>query len=143
MPWVRGGRFWVGRHATKGIFVVARSSIGQSRMDAYFVEQNRVVDCDPNIMRERARGGRVSETEAENAVAGYRSLRSRELEIAHMRFLRNNGQPFAGTRFRSDSLPQRQTHCWSCHCHLDSSAELECMACGWLLCECGACGCGR
>ncbi len=37
---------------------------------------------------------------------------------------------------------RRETHCWRCKSHLDSNDDLACVVCGWLLCECGACGCG-
>ena len=36
----------------------------------------------------------------------------------------------------------RVTHCWFCKGHLDNAVDLECVACGWILCQCGACGCG-
>ena len=46
-----------------------------------------------------------------------------------------------------DSLPvaprqHRVTHCYSCKRHLDSKVFLECSACHWIICGCGACGCG-
>ncbi len=37
---------------------------------------------------------------------------------------------------------RRETHCWSCKSHLDSKDDLACVVYRWLLCECGACGCG-
>ena len=43
------------------------------------------------------------------------------------------------------SVPRarRVTHCWSCKDKLDNSIDVECNACGWILCGCGGCGCGR
>lgn len=34
------------------------------------------------------------------------------------------------------------THCYACKDELDSSIDLQCTACRWILCDCGACGCG-
>lgn len=36
---------------------------------------------------------------------------------------------------------QRRSHCYACRTHLDSEIELQCSACKWMLCSCGACGC--
>lgn len=36
---------------------------------------------------------------------------------------------------------RRVTHCYRCKSHLDNSITPECSKCGWIICECGACGC--
>jgi NACalpha-BTF3-like transcription factor len=36
----------------------------------------------------------------------------------------------------------RSTICHACLDKLDSSLHHECKACGWIICNCGACGCG-
>lgn len=36
----------------------------------------------------------------------------------------------------------RVTHCYACKRHLDNQTFLECSACNWIICNCGACGCG-
>lgn len=36
---------------------------------------------------------------------------------------------------------QRHAHCWLCKKHLDTGVDVECVACSWMLCHCGACGC--
>lgn len=36
----------------------------------------------------------------------------------------------------------RVTHCYNCDRYLESGLFLECSICGWLVCSCGACGCG-
>jgi hypothetical protein len=36
----------------------------------------------------------------------------------------------------------RVTNCFSCKRLLDSKVFLECSACHWIICGCGACGCG-
>lgn len=46
-------------------------------------------------------------------------------------------------RERADYLPERAPHCWACKQQLGSRQDLEHVQCGWLVCSCGACGCGR
>jgi len=36
----------------------------------------------------------------------------------------------------------RVTHCYGCGLHLETGVFLECSICNWLVCTCGACGCG-
>ena len=35
----------------------------------------------------------------------------------------------------------RRTYCNSCKKALSNQVDLECKSCGWILCECGNCGC--
>jgi hypothetical protein len=52
------------------------------------------------------------------------------------------GIAFKGLRPAAASRFRRVTHCYECHQELDNSVDVECVACNWILCECGACGCG-
>lgn len=36
----------------------------------------------------------------------------------------------------------RTPHCWNCKRGLDNYYQLECTSCWWIVCPCGACGCG-
>jgi|TARA_B110000503_G_C7119083_1_gene401634 hypothetical protein len=36
----------------------------------------------------------------------------------------------------------RHTHCWSCKHPIDNTTYYECDICSWIICFCGACGCG-
>jgi hypothetical protein len=143
MPWVDDGRFWVGRHESRGLIVVPKASMDLSSMgfDVYFVDQDRVADCNREIMRKFTTGSSVAPEEANAALHAFLTLRDRELEEKNRRFLESRGKTFAGTRSRSETLPSRVTHCYACKQHLDSTINLECVACGWILCQCGACGC--
>ena len=38
---------------------------------------------------------------------------------------------------------KRQPHCYECSEKLDNEYDLECSRCGWIICHCGACGCGH
>jgi hypothetical protein len=58
---------------------------------------------------------------------------------AHKKFLADLGIEYQGVREATNQT--RVTHCWRCHSHLDNRVDVECAACGWILCPCGACGC--
>lgn len=68
------------------------------------------------------------------------ALKRQEIESRHRLRLEEGGFTYRGVRQRTSQL--RWTHCWSCKSLLTSATELECAACGWILCKCGACGCG-
>jgi hypothetical protein len=59
---------------------------------------------------------------------------------AHATFLRRQGMEDRGTR--SGLGHHRITHCYNCKHHLDNTIDVECVGCGWIICSCGACGCG-
>lgn len=40
------------------------------------------------------------------------------------------------------SFKQRETHCYYCTNNIDNTKFLECNSCSWIICPCGACGCG-
>ena len=67
---------------------------------------------------------------------------AREREARHKKFLEDLGIPYRGVRPSSGIKERRVTHCYDCKGHLDNRIDTECVACGWILCDCGACGCG-
>lgn len=66
----------------------------------------------------------------------------KEREEKHKMFLREKGIPYNGVRPETKNRPHRSTHCWACKEHLDNTMQVECATCGWIICKCGACGCG-
>lgn len=58
----------------------------------------------------------------------------------HKQHMANGGLQYQG--FMPHEGARRLTHCWSCHSALDSRIDIACNSCRWLICECGACGCG-
>ena len=58
----------------------------------------------------------------------------------HARCLKSLGLPYMGAG-PSTSWGNRWARCWACHHPLGSATDLECYACHWILCRCGACGC--
>ena len=70
-------------------------------------------------------------------------LASLPLEERHRIFLEELGIAYKGVRAGSSRVRfRRVTHCYICRKHLDNAVDVECVACGWILCTCGACGCG-
>ena len=59
----------------------------------------------------------------------------------HKTAVAQSGRLYSGYTVTCDSKP-RVTHCYSCHKPLDSRMDIQCNSCGWLVCHCGACGCG-
>ena len=70
---------------------------------------------------------------------------NRRLELAekHAQYLSSRGLTNDGTRLASSGQLHRTPPCWRCGERLDNSVDIECAACGWIICNCGACGCGR
>lgn len=64
-----------------------------------------------------------------------------EVREAHRRFVENLGIPYSGTS--TSSRTRRITHCYNCKNNLDNGIDTECNACLWIVCSCGACGCGH
>lgn len=59
----------------------------------------------------------------------------------HREYLLKHGKQYSGVA-QSGNRKHRVTHCYSCKAELDSALYIECNACNWLICYCGACGCG-
>ena len=66
--------------------------------------------------------------------------RKKAIVAAHKAFLKKHRIGHKGVRlgFTSRAEPQ----CVECNQSSDGSIDLECNICGWLICVCGACGCG-
>jgi hypothetical protein len=62
-------------------------------------------------------------------------------ESEHKKRLEKLGLPYKGVN-QNPTKEHRATYCYACGENLDSAIDLECVACGWILCKCGACGCG-
>lgn len=76
-----------------------------------------------------------------NAIDRLGGSMTRTIE-RHKAFLEKVGLQYKGT-CQATPRNRRITHCWHCKHALDNAIDVECMACGWILCGCGACGCSR
>ena len=65
-----------------------------------------------------------------------------DLAERHMRKVIDAGQHYRGLQRPTLRVRRRVTHCYACKARLDNSTDVECVSCGWILCPCGACGCG-
>lgn len=85
----------------------------------------------------KERAEQLAKWEAERPEREFKELIER-----HYKFLETAGKPHAGIRKSNKQRPHRITNCWHCKGHLDNAIDYECDACSWILCKCGACGCG-
>ena len=85
----------------------------------------------------------VRDTLARNEALGrYTTFVKGLLEANHRARIETLNVKYAGARVSRRSRVVG-VHCYICKNELDGSIGLECASCGWGLCECGACGCGR
>jgi hypothetical protein len=61
----------------------------------------------------------------------------------HKEFLAERNLPYTGVQSPRVEKEKRETQCYHCGLSLNSTIDAECSACGWILCFCGACGCGH
>lgn len=132
---------------TRGLFLYdpAAQQVGSPYVALFEIGECRVVRFDKDLARKNIRSsGPLSEEQIAGAMARYINRDHIQLEQRHQEFLRQHRK--SGTMVRAqptdDPGRRRITHCYSCQRHLDSNADWECSACGWMLCSCGACGCG-
>ena len=59
----------------------------------------------------------------------------------HKTRLNNLHLPYRGTK--KSTTQSRTANCWACWSALNNYCDDECCVCGWIICQCGACGCGR
>jgi len=65
----------------------------------------------------------------------------KDIQEKHKAFLKTKGKQFSETR--PSSSHHRESHCYNCKSAVDNKFDVECIACGWIVCNsCGACGCG-
>lgn len=72
-------------------------------------------------------------------------LQQAEAVARHREKLSELGVPYGGVLGQDaqrTAVTRRVTHCYSCSQKLDGGIRLACSHCNWILCSCGACGCG-
>ena len=78
--------------------------------------------------------------EYEEEAADWKERRISRTIARHAEEFRRKGISVPVT-IRRSSKKRRITHCYACKSHLDNAITPECASCGWIICECGACGC--
>jgi PP-loop superfamily ATP-utilizing enzyme len=59
----------------------------------------------------------------------------------HKEFVEKLGVKYHGTELINTGKG-RKTRCYRCKRKLDSEIDIQCALCHWIICLCGACGCG-
>lgn len=146
-----GWLFWLAHHSERGLILLDESNqdgVPSERLRAYLFESDNVEEFDRAEFR-TALAGEVSDSEFVAIVNRYNQFKAAvdlplkaPLEVAHKNFLRKQGLPEQPLRARREGNRFRATHCYSCHNSLDNAVNVECSKCGWIICACGACGCG-
>lgn len=62
-------------------------------------------------------------------------------EVNRQRFFHKLGISVPRVRSSGSNKP-RQTRCYNCKKAINNEMNAECCSCGWIVCFCGACGCG-
>src|SRR6185437_3841758 len=78
----------------------------------------------------------------ETWAAANRQKEREALILRHEQFLAERGLQNRGVRGATRTTEHRTTHCYACKTPLDSWVDTECVSCSWIICSCGACGCG-
>lgn len=86
------------------------------------------------------RGINFVESDKRNKLELEAAKKSKFLRL-HKEYLEERRLPFTGTN-EPLSKGNRKTHCYHCKQPLDSHFFIQCNSCNWLICHCGACGCG-
>jgi len=151
-----------GTGALKGLLFLRCSDLKLIEVDwekwcppPYFYAPNYIESLDSNPSKQAAVKAEFNLIKAQESkfcdeihrqykiLAEAESRRKRqELEKKHRAFLESLNINYSGVSFVTEGKHPRVTHCWNCKNPLDNSIDLECKSCGWILCSCGACGCG-
>jgi hypothetical protein len=153
-----GWHYWLAKHTEHGLLLYDRADqIGVSNGFAriYSLYDSAVLE----IAREslRSASSEVSDQEFVKILKSYNDFKANhgmkviadghrtpdQTEVKHARHLERMGLKNRGVRKADRPTLHRTAHCWSCKELLDNSQDLECSGCDWIICECGACGCGR
>jgi hypothetical protein len=159
-----GGRMWIGQHAADGdilVFDPALSDPAATNLSFFSLTQFRqrvfprplvsekIHEITDKALKARAlkqyqewpTGKAAHEQERADAHAKKAERQKQEVLERHRRLLQAQDIPYQGVRDTTAGTKRRRTRCRVCAIELDDFASTECVACGGVLCSCGACGC--
>ena len=93
----------------------------------------------PEVQAELHR--QIAEQERLRAIAEF-AEKKRQVLLRHQQFVERRGISYKGVSAINRGKVRRVTHCYLCKAPLDNAYDAECVACSWIVCNCGACGCG-
>ena len=162
---------WVGAFVRNGALVLFDPKLQAAKnawVNLYSVSANEIRPYERSIVRQKIR--HASPSEYDIAVKAYtewsqkdngafvagelKAKAKKEISLIssspaddnlirrerHQEFLENLG--LTGNAKTVEARTNRAANCYSCKCSLSSKSNLECSNCSWLICKCGACGCG-
>ena len=166
MSWVihKGKRYWFGLLDPQGLVIYDPSAQPQhttlvslfgvtARKQLLFEKEtirSRISSC-RELLEERvtsALGSYLGDGDLprETPVASSQTASQKRLHARHQRFLTRHNRAIAMIRMipsRQAGGGQYRNNCFKCNSLVGKSSEIwKCSACGWTICECGACGCG-
>lgn len=155
-----GDNYWVGVRQDNGAMWLYDPSLQHDDPDmiyAYYVNQDEMREYEKEYVKKMLSTaiGTIRdmavmkylewhEKHGEGFIEADRKRRQIEREKVierHKEYLLAHGKQYSGVT-QGSVKTHRVTHCYSCKKKLDSSLHIECNACKWLICYCGACGCG-
>ena len=89
----------------------------------------------------RARWSEIKAKATREAEERLMTIVRKQAAANRQRFLKHIGKAEGNDSAPSANKPHRIANCYSCKSKLDNSKTPECTACGWIVCNCGACGC--
>lgn len=159
-----GGEMWIGRHSGDGDLLVFDPAVSdphatnlsfisltqlRPRVFPRSVVRDRIHEVtDPALLADareqyRAWPARKAAHEEERTAAQGRVAERQKQEVLerHRQLLESQDLPYQGVRDTTGAPKRRRTRCGVCGIELDDFVGTECVACGGVLCSCGACGC--
>lgn len=146
-----GWRYRLAHHKEEGIILLDthdQSSVQVGQLRAYVLRSQSTRIFDRATFKTNL-GGEVSDADFVSVMTKYNSYKEASgrpikapPEVAHATFLEARGLPAQMLRKATRTPRSRVTNCYSCKASLDNSINFECSACNWIICSCGACGCG-
>lgn len=112
----------------------------------YVNKFNNIENYDKNEIKEDIKKNRKKEinpNEKKQLIINYNKyiLNIKNVEDNHKKNLKSFNLPSASIKFVKKQK-FRASNCWCCKKKIDNKINFECTSCGWILCDCGACGCG-
>ena len=153
-----GWHYWLAKHKEHGLLLydrVDQVDVSQGCARVYSLSKSAVLE----IAREslQSASAEVSDQDFVKILNSYNGFKEAhglkviadghhtpdQTEVKHAQHLERMGLKNHGVRKSEKPKFHRTAHCWACKELLDNNQDLECSGCGWIICECGACGCGR
>lgn len=141
---------WPPRSFESGKTEILLESNLEDRVDAVFTELAEKEQAALAVAQREAERLAAAQEAARIESERWNSLTPEEqhrefmevIAMRHRQRLERLGFVFKGIRPADHSMFHRVSHCYECGEELDNAVDVECRACNWILCGCGACGCG-